>query len=119
MKQAASSVLGKNLTRSQGDSILHKAAYTAQFVYYFTAYQQLQRAKVFHLYIDGSSIGGSPSELAYLWSPELGRGAYAPVYATWLASSATQEFLLSQLFKVSLNLFHGWGFLEQNDLEVA
>ena len=60
----------------------NKLTYSAQFVYYYKARSVLSRCKVYHVFMDGSSIGGSPSELVFVWAPEVGGGAYAPVFVT-------------------------------------
>ena len=66
----------------------NKLTYSAQFVYYYKARSVLSRCKVYHIFMDGSSIGGSPSELVFVWAPEVGGGAYAPVFVTQNSSES-------------------------------
>lgn len=83
LHRAGSKVLGIN--RYSAEEISHvvdKVAWAAQFVYYFVAKEKLRQTRAIHFYMDGSSVGGSPCELVFVWSPELRKGAYAPVYAT-------------------------------------
>ena len=80
-KAAANALQRFKPTKIQLANFTAKVAYNAQFVYYFHARERLRKARVYHWYMDGSAIGGYPSELIFIWSPEEKVGAYAPVLA--------------------------------------
>lgn len=92
------------------DTVLAKVAsrvsYASQFVYFYKAQHALSKCKVYHLYMDGSSIGGTPSELIYIWSPELEKGAYAPVCVTRLFPiNCKPPNRKTHLFSITIQVF--------------
>ena len=62
-------------------NVSKKTAFNAMYVYYRHAKNTIGNANAIHWYMDGSSVGGYPSELIFLWSPRLKTGFYAPVIA--------------------------------------
>ena len=63
-------------------------------MYWNVARRELSKARALHVYMDGASIAKTPTEVLFVWSPELRNGCYAPPLAP---ASATIRFSVENL----------------------